>query len=70
MRKKSGCISSNAEDILTRFNPPTESWLQLTTSFEQLFTGPMGTTQSLDDCQRHHKRRRRHSITISRTLFG
>ncbi|ROR97887.1 hypothetical protein EDC56_3554 [Sinobacterium caligoides] len=69
-KNKRGCISSNAEDVLARLNIPTENWLQLTTSFEQLFTGPVGATKSLDNYCRHHKRRRRHGATACRALFG
>ncbi|ROS00208.1 hypothetical protein EDC56_2846 [Sinobacterium caligoides] len=69
-KSKRGYISDNAEDILTRLNIPTENWLMLTTSFEQLFTGPVGSTESLNDYQRHHKRKRRHGVTTCRSLFG
>ncbi|ROS05599.1 hypothetical protein EDC56_1145 [Sinobacterium caligoides] len=69
-KNKRGSIDSNAEDILTRLNISAENWLQLTTSFEHFFTGPVGSTQSLDDYQQHHKRKRRHGITTSRALFG
>ncbi|TWX63218.1 transposase, partial [Colwellia sp. C1TZA3] len=48
--------------ILTRLHISDKSWLKLTTEFESLFTGAVGTAQHLCEFSEHVGLRRSHGL--------
>ncbi len=60
---KRGVIGEKSAKLLTRLNIHHENWLKLTTEFEKLFRGPVGTLQELNCYCEHLEKRRRHFAT-------
>jgi REP element-mobilizing transposase RayT len=59
---KRGAINSNAVNILARLHISDESWLKLTTDFESLFTGAVGTAEHLCEFSEHVGLQRTHGL--------
>ncbi|PKG84026.1 transposase, partial [Colwellia sp. 75C3] len=59
---KRGAISAKAESILARLHISDESWLKLTTDFEGIFTGAVGTAEHLCEFSEHVGLQRAHGI--------
>ena len=59
---KRGAISQKSERILARLHINEESWLKLTTDFECIFTGAVGTAEHLSEFTEHVGLQRTHGI--------
>jgi REP element-mobilizing transposase RayT len=59
---KRGVINSKAANILVRLHINDESWLKLTTEFESIFTGAVGTAEHLCEFSEHVGLQRTHGI--------
>ncbi|ASP47236.1 transposase [Cognaticolwellia beringensis] len=60
---KHGAISANTANILLRLHISDESWLKLTTNFEGIFTGAVGTVEHLCEFTEHVGLKRAHGIS-------
>ena len=68
--EKSGSISEATENILARLHIDNESWIKLTSSFESIFTGAVGTEEHLCQFTQHVGLRRTHGITNARVCLS
>jgi REP element-mobilizing transposase RayT len=59
---KQGAISPKMRNILVRLHISDESWLKLTTDFESIFTGAVGTAEHLCEFSKHVGLQRTHGI--------
>ncbi|PKG85991.1 transposase [Colwellia sp. 75C3] len=59
---KRGVINSKAVNILARLHVSDENWLKLTTDFESIFTGAVGTAEHLCEFSEHVGLQRTHGI--------
>jgi len=59
---KRGSINTKTANILTRLHISDESWLKLTTDFETIFTGAVGTAEHLCEFSEHVGLQRTHGI--------
>ena len=59
---KRGAISQKAEKILARLHISDDNWLKLTTEFESVFTGAVGTAEHLCEFTEHVGLQRAHGI--------
>ena len=67
---KRGVISPKAANILTRLQISNESWLKLTTDFETLFTGAVGTAEHLSEFSEHVGLQRAHGIANAKSCLN
>jgi REP element-mobilizing transposase RayT len=67
---KSGAISAEAESILARLHISDESWLKLTTEFECIFTGAVGTAKHLCEFSEHVGLQRTHGIANAQVYLN
>ena len=67
---KRGVISPKAANILTRLQVSNESWLKLTTDFETLFTGAVGTAEHLSEFSEHVGLQRAHGIANAKACLN
>jgi REP element-mobilizing transposase RayT len=58
---KRGAIETKTTNILSRLHIGNESWLKLTTNFEGIFTGAVGTAEHLCEFTQHVGLKRAHS---------
>jgi REP element-mobilizing transposase RayT len=58
---KRGAIETKTANILSRLHISDESWLKLTTNFEGIFTGAVGTAEHLCEFTQHVGLKRAHS---------
>ncbi|MRG36265.1 transposase [Shewanella sp. XMDDZSB0408] len=58
---KRGAITISSQHILDRLNIPAENWLTITTEFEALFKGAVGSLPALTEYCQHVDRKRRPS---------
>ncbi len=63
-------MSENNINLLNKLNIPTDNWLKLTTEFEKLFRGPVGTLQELTSYCEHLEKRRRHFAASCQYLMA
>ena len=68
--EKSGYISEATENILARLHIDNESWIKLTSCFESIFTGAVGTEEHLCQFTQHVGLRRTHGITNARVCLS
>ncbi|WP_159821113.1 transposase [Colwellia sp. 20A7] len=66
---KPGAINSKTASILTRLHISDESWLKLTTNFEGIFTGAVGTVEHLCEFSEHVGLQRTHGISNARACL-
>jgi len=59
---KRGVINTKTANILTGLHISDENWLRLTTDFEYIFTGAVGTAQNLCEFTEHVGLKRAHGI--------
>jgi REP element-mobilizing transposase RayT len=67
---KRGAIDAKAANILTRLNISNESWLKLTTDFEVIFTGAVGTAEHLSEFSEHVGLQRAHGIANAKACLN
>jgi REP element-mobilizing transposase RayT len=67
---KRGAINSKAVNILARLHISDESWLKLTTDFEGLFTGAVGTAEHLCEFSEHVGLQRTHGLTNAQACLN
>ncbi len=67
---KSGAISQKSERILARLHINEESWLKLTTEFECMFTGAVGTAEHLSEFTEHVGLQRTHGIVNAQACLN
>lgn len=67
---KSGAISAEAESILARLHISDESWLKLTTEFECIFTGAVGSAKHLCEFSEHVGLQRTHGIANAQVYLN
>ncbi|WP_019028821.1 hypothetical protein [Colwellia piezophila] len=67
---KRGAISAKAENILARLHISNESWLKLTTEFECIFTGAVGTAEHLCEFSEHVGLQRAHGIANAQACLN
>jgi REP element-mobilizing transposase RayT len=67
---KRGAINSKTVNILTRLHISDESWLKLTSDFESIFTGAVGTAEHLCEFSEHVGLQRAHGITNAQVCLN
>ena len=67
---KRGVINPNAGNILTRLHISDDSWLKLTTQFESIFTGAVGTAAHLSEFSEHVGLKRTHGIANAQACLN
>ncbi|GAA6173125.1 transposase [Colwellia sp. KU-HH00111] len=67
---KRGAINPNAGNILTRLHISDDSWLKLTTQFESIFTGAVGTAAHLSEFSEHVGLKRTHGIANAQACLN
>jgi hypothetical protein len=67
---KRGAINSKAVNILARLHISDESWLKLTTDFENIFTGAVGTAEHLCEFSEHVGLQRTHGLTNAQACLN
>lgn len=67
---KPGYIDVQLPSILKRLNISKESWLTVTTRFEQVFHGAVGHPDSLTEYSHHQQFKRRQNLTNCEKLFA
>jgi REP element-mobilizing transposase RayT len=67
---KRGAINSKTASILTRLHISEESWLKLTTNFEGIFTGAVGTVEHLCEFSEHVGLQRTHGIANAKACLN
>jgi REP element-mobilizing transposase RayT len=67
---KRGAIDTKVAKILSRLHISDESWLKLTTNFEGIFTGAVGTAEHLCEFTEHVGLKRAHGITNAQTCLN
>ena len=67
---KRGTISSTAINILSRLHISDESWLKLTSAFESIFTGAVGTAEHLCEFSDHVGLKRTHGIANAQACLN
>ncbi len=63
---KRGAIETKTANILSRLHISNESWLKLTTNFEGIFTGAVGTAEHLCEFTQHVGLKRAHGKADAR----
>ena len=67
---KRGAIDSKTAQILSRLHISDVSWLKLTTNFEGMFTGAVGTAEHLCEFTEHVGLKRTHGITNAQVCLN
>jgi REP element-mobilizing transposase RayT len=67
---KRGAINAKTAEILSRLHISDESWLKLTTNFEGMFTGAVGTAEHLCKFTEHVGLKRAHGIANAQTCLN
>ena len=67
---KRGAINAKTADILSRLHISDESWLKLTTNFEGMFTGAVGTAEHLYEFTEHVGLKRAHGIANAQACLN
>lgn len=67
---KRGAISQKTEKILSRLHISDGSWLKLTTNFENMFTGAVGTAEHLCEFTEHVGLKRTHGIANAKACLN
>ena len=67
---KRGAINAKTADILSRLHISDESWLKLTTNFEGMFTGAVGTAEHLCEFTEHVGLKRAHGIANAQACLN
>ncbi|MGB2739190.1 MAG: transposase, partial [Cognaticolwellia sp.] len=67
---KRGAINTNTANILTRLHISNESWLKLTTDFEGIFTGAVGTAEHLCEFNEHIGLKRTHGLANAKACLN
>jgi REP element-mobilizing transposase RayT len=67
---KRGAIETKTTNILSRLHISDESWLKLTTNFEGIFTGAVGTAEHLCEFTQHVGLKRAHGLTNAQTCLN
>ena len=67
---KRGAINVKAASILSRLHISDESWLNLSTKFECIFTGAVGTAEHLSEFSKHVGLQRAHGIANAQACLN
>ncbi|GAW95953.1 MULTISPECIES: hypothetical protein [Colwellia] len=67
---KHGAINHKTEKILARLHINEDSWLKLTTNFESIFTGAVGTAEHLCEFSEHVGLQRTHGIANAKACLN
>jgi len=67
---KRGAISAKVENILARLHISEESWLKLTSDFECIFTGAVGTAEHLCEFSEHVGLQRTHGLANAQACLN
>ena len=67
---KRGAIDAKTAQILSRLHISDENWLKLTTNFEGIFTGAVGTAEHLCEFTENVGLKRTHGITNAQTCLN
>ena len=67
---KRGAIDAKTAQILSRLHISDESWLKLTTNFEGIFTGAVGTAEHLCEFTEHVGLKRAHGKANAQTCLN
>ncbi|WP_019026560.1 hypothetical protein [Colwellia piezophila] len=67
---KFGAINHQTANILTRLHISEESWFKLTTEFESIFTGAVGTAEHLCEFSEHIGLQRTHGIANAQACLN
>ncbi|MGB2740864.1 MAG: transposase, partial [Cognaticolwellia sp.] len=67
---KRGAIHSKTANILARLHISNESWLKLTTDFESIFTGAVGTAEHLCEFSEHVGLKRAHGLANAKVCLN
>ena len=67
---KRGAINAKAASILARLHISDESWLKLTTEFECIFTGAVGTAEHLCEFSEHVGMQRTHGLANAKACLN
>ncbi|MBL4765622.1 MAG: transposase, partial [Colwellia sp.] len=67
---KRGAIGMKIANILVRLHISEESWLNLTTDFEGIFTGAAGTAEHLCEFSEHVGLQRTHGLANAQTCLN
>jgi len=67
---KRGAINAKTAQILSRLHISDESWLKLTTNFEGIFTGAVGTAEHLCEFTEHVGLKRTHGIANAQACLN
>ena len=67
---KRGAINSKTARILARLHISDESWLKLTTEFESIFTGAVGTAEHLCEFSEHVGLQRTHGLSNAQVCLN
>jgi REP element-mobilizing transposase RayT len=67
---KRGAIHPKTANILARLNITSESWIKLTTDFETIFTGAVGTAEHLSEFSEHVGLQRAHGIANAKACLN
>jgi hypothetical protein len=67
---KRGAIDTKEANILARLHISNESWLKLTTDFEVIFTGAVGTAEHLSEFSEHVGLQRAHGIANAKACLN
>ncbi|ALO35664.1 transposase [Colwellia sp. MT41] len=67
---KRGAINHKTANILVRLHINEESWLKLTTNFESIFTGAVGTAEHLCEFSEHVGLQRTHGIANAKACLS
>ncbi|AOW76148.1 transposase [Colwellia sp. PAMC 20917] len=70
LRDKRGAIDTTTVNILARLHINDESWLKLTTDFETIFTGAVGTAEHLCEFSEHVGLQRTHGIANAQACLN
>ena len=67
---KRGAINSETTEILTRLHISDESWMKLTTNFEKIFTGAVGSAEHLCAFTEHVGLHRTHGLANAKACLN
>ena len=67
---KRGAINAQTAEILSRLHISDESWIKLTTNFEGMFTGAVGTAEHLCEFTEHVGLKRAHGIANAEACWN
>ena len=67
---KRGAINAKSTSILARLHISDDSWLKLTSDFEGIFTGAVGTAEHLCEFSEHLGLKRTHGIANAKVCLN